>query len=62
MSKLWVSRDCASLTSHGSVRYFSFITSKGDMLGGFPLSENPETAWGTVLSLRGAGWKEHASD
>lgn len=38
MSKLWVFTDCVSPTSHGSLRYFSVITSKGDLLSGFPLS------------------------
>lgn len=38
MSKLWVSIDWASPTSHGSLRYFSVITPKVDFLGGFPLS------------------------
>lgn len=38
MSKLWVFTDCASPTSSCSLRYFSVITSKGDLLVGFLLS------------------------
>lgn len=38
MSKLWAHTDCASPTSHGSLRFLFVITSEVDLLGGLPLS------------------------